>query len=191
MNTKIKILGFGGSLRKDSFNETLLQAGCLLDAASGVCPADATLEIFDKIGEFPLYSQDLDANLPDIVEEFKVKIKEADAILIVTPEYNFSVPGYLKNALDFATRPYGDNSFDDKPGAIMSASPGMLGGVKAQYALRQICVFLNLHLLNKPEIIIPSIHEKIKDGKLVDEKSKEKIQELMEELCAWTRRLQK
>lgn len=187
----IKILGFGGSLRKGSFSKELLEAGCILDSAADVCPSEATFEIFHEIGEFPLYSQDLEANMPDIVKKFKKKIKEADAILIATPEYNFSVPGYLKNAIDWATRPYGENSFDDKAGAIMSASPGMLGGVKAQYALRQICVFLNLHLLNKPEIIVPSIHEKMKDGKLTDEHTKKKIHELMEALCVWTRRLEK
>lgn len=189
MNKPIKILGFGGSLRKDSFNQALLEAGCMLEAAQNVCPSNATLEIFDKIGEFPLYNQDEEAATPSIVKEFKDKIKNADAIVIVTPEYNYSVPGYLKNAIDWASRPYGDNSFDDKPAAIMSASPGMLGGVKAQYALRQISVFLNLHLLNKPEIIVPAIHEKIKDGKLIDEHTKKKIEELMVALCSWTRRI--
>lgn len=191
MSKQLKILGFGGSLREGSFSKELLEAGCILDAASDVCPKDATFEIFDRIGEFPLYSQELEDNMPDVIKEFKKKIKEADAILIATPEYNYSIPGYLKNAIDWATRPYGDNSFDDKPGAIMSASPGRLGGVKAQYALRQIGVFLNLHLLNQPEIIVPAVHEKMKDGKLVDEKTREKIQELMHSLCAWTRRLQK
>jgi chromate reductase len=191
MNKAIKILGFGGSLRKGSFNQALLEAGCILEAASDVCPGDAVLEIFDRVGEFPLYSQDMEANMPDVVKQFKDKIKEADAILISTPEYNYSIPGYLKNAIDWATRPFGDNSFDDKPGAIMSSSPGMLGGARAQYALRQSCVFLNLHLPNKPEIIIPSIHEKMKDGKLVDEHTKKKIYELMEALCAWTKRLKK
>jgi len=132
-----------------------------------------------------------EADMPDAVKQFKDKIKEADAILISTPEYNYSIPGYLKNAIDWATRPFGDNSFDDKPGAIMSSSPGMLGGARAQYALRQSCVFLNLHLLNKPEIIIPSINKKMKDGKLVDENTKRKIHELMEALCVWTKRLKK
>src|SRR5207302_6515138 len=103
---------------------------------------DATLEIFDKVGEFPLYNQDDEVKIPEIIKEFKDKIKSADAILMVTPEYNFSIPGYLKNALDWATRPFGDNSFDDKPAAIMSASPGILGGVKAQYVLRQACIGL-------------------------------------------------
>lgn len=188
---QINILGFGGSLRKGSYNEALLQTGVLLSEACDLCPIEAKVEVFDKIGEFPLYNQDEEAKIPSVVKTFKEKIKKADAILIATPEYNFSVPGYLKNAIDWATRPYGDNSFDDKPAAIMSSSPGMLGGVKAQYALRQICIFLNLHVLNKPEILIPSIHEKIKDGKLTDEYSKKKIIELLTALCDWTRRIEK
>lgn len=188
-NDKIHILGFGGSLREGSFSETLLHISIVLKEALDSCPAEGVLEIFDKIGDFPLYSQDLEANMPAVIKEFKDKIKQADAILIVTPEYDFSVPGYLKNAIDWASRPYGDNSFDDKPGAIMSASPGILGGVKAQYAFRQASVFLNLHLLNKPEVIIPSVHEKIHDGKLTDEHTKEKISEMLIALCAWTRRL--
>lgn len=189
MNKKTHILGFGGSLRKDSFNRVLLESGILLKSAVNLCPAEGTLEIFDKFGEFPLYNQDEEATIPDAVKEFKDKLRLADAILIVTPEYDYSLPGYLKNAIDWASRPYGDNSFDDKPGAIMSASAGMLGGVRAQYVLRQTCVFLNLHLLNKPEVMVPSVHEKIKDGKLVDEHTKEKIQELLVALCDWTQRI--
>ncbi len=185
----ITILGFGGSLREGSFSRELLEAGYILDAAYDVCPKDVTLEVFDGIEEFPAYSQDLEEHMPDVIKEFKRKIKAADAILIATPEYNYSIPGYLKNAIDWATRPYGDNSFNDKPGAIVSASPGRFGGIKAQYALRQTCVFLNLHLLNKPEVAVTSVHEKIKNGKLTDEKTVEKMQELMQELCAWTRRI--
>lgn len=188
---KIQIVGFGGSLRKGSFNQSLLQTGALLKEAYNLCPAEGKLEVFDGIGEFPLFNQDEEADMPEIVKEFKKKIKQADAILIATPEYDYTIPGYLKNAIDWASRPYGDNSFDDKPGAIISSSPGMLGGIRAQYALRQCCVFLNLHLLNKPEVIIPSIQEKIKDGKLVDEPTKEKIQELLIALCTWTKRLEK
>jgi chromate reductase len=92
--------------------------------------------IFDLVNIPPL-NQDIEMDMPSKVKEFKSKIREADAILIATPEYNYSVPGVLKNAIDWASRPYGDNSFDGKPVAIMSASPGMLGGVRAQYHLRQ------------------------------------------------------
>ena len=92
--------------------------------------------------------------MPQKVKEFKLKIREADAILVATPEYNYSVPGVLKNAIDSATRPYGDNPFNEKPVAIMSASVGMLGGARAQYHLRQIFVFLNMHPVNSPEVIV-------------------------------------
>lgn len=192
MNKKqINILGFGGSLRKGSFNQSLLETGSILSAACELCPSEAIVEVFDKIGEFPLFNQDNESQMPEVVKEFKDKIKRADAVLIATPEYNYTIPGYLKNAIDWATRPYGDNSFDDKPGAILSSAPGMLGGVRAQYTLRQTCVFLNLHLLNKPEVIIPSVHEKIKNGKLVDQYTKDKIQEMLKALCEWTRRIEK
>lgn len=186
---KITILGFGGSLREGSFNDVLLQTSVLVEEALNVCPVDGELEVFDKIGQFPLFSQDLEKNPPEAVKEFKSKLRAADAIFIVTPEYDYSVPGYLKNAIDWASRPYGDNSFDNKPGAIMSASSGMLGGVRAQYALRQSCVFLNIHLINKPEVMVPFVQDKIKDGKLVDGHTREKIQQLLEALCSWTRRL--
>ena len=92
--------------------------------------------------------------MPTKVKEFKTKIRESDAILIATPEYNYSITGVLKNAIDYASRPYGDNPFDDKPVAIMSASVGMLGGARAQYHLRQMFVFLNMHPINFPEVIL-------------------------------------
>src|SRR4029078_4374862 len=100
------------------------------------------------------FNQDTEKDMPTKIREFKSKIREADAILISTPEYNYSVPGVLKNAIDSASRPYGDNPFDGKPGAIMSASIGMLGGARAQYHLRQIFVFLNMHPINRPEIMV-------------------------------------
>jgi len=102
--------------------------------------------------------------MPEKVREFKAKIRAADAILIATPEYNYSVPGVLKNAIDWASRPPGDNAFDGKPAAIMSASEGMLGGARAQYQLRHVFVFLNMHPINKPEVIVTFATERI-DGK--------------------------
>ena len=107
---------------------------------SCACWDDMQLEIFDLEG-IPSFNQDTEQNMPDKVKEFKTKIREADGILIATPEYNFSVPGVLKNAIDWASRPYGNNPFDGKPVAIISASPGILGGANAQFHLRQTCVF--------------------------------------------------
>jgi chromate reductase, NAD(P)H dehydrogenase (quinone) len=116
-------------------------------------PNVAILEIFDLVN-IPPFNQDIEMDMPSKVKEFKSKIREADAILIATPEYNYSVPGVLKNAIDWASRPYGDNSFYGKPVAIMSASPGMLGGVRAQYHLRQSFVYLNMYPGNGPDVVV-------------------------------------
>lgn len=183
MNNKIKILGFAGSLRKGSYNKALLRA------ALELLPEDASLDIFDLEG-IPPYNQDLDDSMPERVKEFKKKIRAADAILIVTPEYNYSIPGVLKNAIDWASRPPGNNSWDGKPVAIMSASIGMLGGSRAQYHLRQIFVYINMFSVVRPEVIVPFAQDKIdQNGRVTDEKTRRKIRELLESLVAWTRRL--
>ena len=183
MSKKIKILGFAGSLRKGSYNKALLRA------ALEQVPDNAELEIFDLEG-MPLFNQDLELNYPDKVKEFKKKIRAADALLIATPEYNYSVPGVLKNAIDCASRPPGDNSFDGKPVAIMSASIGMLAGARAQYHLRQTFVYINMYPVNKPEVMVPFAADKIdSNGKVTDEKTRQKVKELLESLIAWTERL--
>ena len=111
-------------------------------------------------------------------------------MLIVTPEYNYSIPGVLKNAIDWASRPYGDNAFEGKAVAMMSASIGMLGGARAQYHLRQSFVFLNMHPLNSPEVFVSFAAQKFDDkGTLLDEKAKELIRELLASLAAWSKRL--
>ncbi|HOT41621.1 MAG TPA: NAD(P)H-dependent oxidoreductase [Syntrophorhabdaceae bacterium] len=176
----IKILGFAGSLRKGSYNKALLRA------AKGLMPKDCELEIFDLEG-IPPFNQDLEANPPVTVKEFKEKIRNAHAILIATPEYNYSIPGVLKNAIDWASRPYGDNAFSGKPGAIMGGSIGMLGTARAQYHLRQVCVFLNILLLNQPEVMVPFIDKKTdENGNITDEATLAKVKELMEALVNWT-----
>jgi len=162
-----------------------------MKSAQELCPEIAELEVFDRLGEFPLFNQDLEGDPPAVIKEFKAKIKAADAILFVTPEYNYSIPGFLKNAIDWASRPYTDSSFNDKPGAIMSASTGMLGGARAQYVLRQVCVQLNVHLLNRPEVFVADVAEKVQAGILSDTHTKEKIRELLDALCVWTMRLTK
>jgi chromate reductase, NAD(P)H dehydrogenase (quinone) len=183
MENKLKILGFAGSLRKGSFNRSLLRS------AAQLLPSDTTLEIFD-LSDIPPYNQDHDNNIPPKVKEFKIKIRESDALLIATPEYNYSVPGVLKNAIDYASRPYGDNPFDDKPVAIMSASVGMLGGARAQYHLRQMFVFLNLHPINAPEVIVTFANDKFdSEGNLLDVNTKRFIAQLLQNLSNWTRRL--
>ena len=109
-------------------------------------------------------NQDEENNYPENVKNFKKQVKESDGVLIVTPEYNYSVPGYLKNVLDVASRPYGDSPFDGKPVAIMSASIGMLGGSRAQYHLRQSCVFLNMIPVNTPEVFVTFAPQKFIDA---------------------------
>ncbi len=183
MSKKIKILGFAGSLRKGSYNKALLRA------ALEQVPDNAELEIFDLEG-MPLFNQDLELNYPEKVKEFKKKIRAADALLIATPEYNYSVPGVLKNAIDCASRPPGDNSFDGKPVAIMSASIGMLAGARAQYHLRQTFVYLDMYPVNRPEVMVPFAADKIdSSGRVTDEKTRQKVKELLESLIAWTERL--
>jgi chromate reductase len=183
MDKTISILGIAGSLRKDSFNKALLQV------AAELVPEGARLEVFDLDG-IPPYNQDLDSQPPDRVKEFKKKIKAADAILIVTPEYNYSIPGVLKNAIDFASRPYGDNAWNGKPVAVMGASIGMLGTARAQYHLRQSFVFLNMYPINQPEVMVPFVEQKVdQNGRLTDDKTRKKVRELLVALIAWTKKI--
>ena len=183
MERPVNIFGFAGSLRKGSYNRALLRA------AGELVPEGARLETFE-LDNIPPLNQDFEKTPPDIVKEFKSKIKAADAILIVTPEYNFSIPGVLKNAIDWASRPYGDNSFDGKAVAIMSASTGMLGGARAQYHLRQSFVFLNMYPINRPEVIVTFAPTKFDaEGKLLDEDARRLIGEMFKSLIAWTKRL--
>jgi chromate reductase len=184
MAEKFRILGFAGSLRKGSYNRSLLRT------ALELLPANVELEIFDLEG-IPPYNQDLDLQPPEKVKEFKAKIRAADALLIVTPEYNYSIPGVLKNAIDWASRPHGDNSFDDKPVAFMGASMGMIGTARAQYHLRQSSIFLNMHPLNRPEVMVPFAQDRIKEGKVTDQKTSDLIKQLLEGLVIWATRLQR
>lgn len=185
MNNPISILGFAGSLRKGSYNKALLRAALKL------LPKDAKLEVFDLEG-IPPFNQDLETMAPLMVREFKAKIRAADAILIAAPEYNYSISGVLKNAIDWASRPHGDNSFEGKPVAVMSASIGMLGGARAQYHLRQSFVYLDMYPVNKPEVIVTYAPQKIdENGNLTDETARKLIKELLENLVKWTRKLRK
>ena len=185
MDEQISILGFAGSLRQCSYNRALLRATLEL------VPDSARLEIFE-LNDIPPFNEDLLSSPPEKVKEFKRKIRAADAILIVTPEYNYSVPGVLKNAIDWASRPYGDNAFEGKPVAMMSASTGMLGGARAQYHLRQSFVFLNMYAVNKPEVFVTFAPQKFDDkGRLLDKQTKELIGELLGNLVAWTKKLKK
>lgn len=177
MAEPITILGICGSLRKASYNRGALRA------AQKLCPEGAKLEIFELDG-IPIFNQDEDSNPPARVVEFKQRIRAADAILIATPEYNYSVPGPLKNAIDWASRPYGDNAWDGKPVALMSAALSMGGGVRAQYHLRQSFVFLNMEAVMQPEVAIGNAPKSFDEqGNLTDETSKKLIGQLLQKLA--------
>ena len=152
-------------------------------------PEGVMLEVFD-IAEFPLFNQDLVASPPEIVKKFKAKIRTADALLIASPEYNYSVPGVLKNAIDWASRPADDKAFDGKPVAIMSASTGRFGGARMQYHLRQTFIFLNMYPLNRPEFMLPKAQEYFDEyGRLKDDETRQRLRELLEALVRWTLKL--
>ena len=183
--TDFKILGISGSLRKGSYNRALLQL------AMELAPQGSRVEIFELDG-IPPFNQDLERTPPDSVKDLKAKIRAADALLIASPEYNYSIPGVLKNAIDWASRPYGDNAFEDKPVAVVSASIGMLGGARAQYHLRQTFVFLNMHPVNKPEVMMPFAAKKVDaNGRITDEDTKKYLKELLENLVTWSRKISK
>ncbi len=179
----LRVLGISGSLRKGSFNTAALRT------AKEIAPEGLTIEAFD-IAPIPLYNEDVNQQgFPPAVAELRAKIKAADALLIVTPEYNYSVPGVLKNTIDWVSRPP-EQPFDGKPAAIMSASPAFTGGARAQYHLRQSFVFLNALLLNQPEVFISAAHTKFDaEGKLTDDKTREAIRGLLAALKTWTERL--
>jgi chromate reductase, NAD(P)H dehydrogenase (quinone) len=180
MQKSIKILGIAGSLRKGSYNRAALKT------AQKMLPDNVILEIFE-LDKIPPFSQDLEKQLPESVVDLKEKIRSADTILFVTPEYNKSIPGVLKNAIDWASRPHGDNSWNSKPVAIMGASVGMLGTANAQYHLRQVCINLNVYPLNRPEVMIANAADKFdNEGNLTDQKTREKIKELLDALVIWT-----
>ena len=180
----VRILGLSGSLRKGSFNSALLRA------AAGLMPESATLEI-GTIEGIPLYHGDLEAErgLPEAVIALKDQVAQADALLLVTPEYNNSIPGVFKNAIDWLSRVPGA-PFQGKPVAIASASMGGMGGARAQYHLRQVLIYLDVHPLNKPELFISAAHEKFDaDGTLTDAASRDGLDQLLAALAAHARRL--
>ncbi len=179
----ITVLGICGSLRRGSFNRSLLRTAIELK------PQTMAIEVAD-IGQIPLYNEDVRAaGFPPPVETLRRQIAAADALLFVTPEYNYSMPGVLKNAIDWASRPP-DQPFAGKPAAIMGASPGIGGTMRAQYDLRRSCVFLDMHPINKPEVIVAGAAQKFDaEGRFTDEMGKGLIRDLLLALEAWTRRI--
>jgi chromate reductase len=179
----VRILGIPGSLRRQSYNRSALRA------AVELVPEGATIEIAELDG-IPGFNQDDETNPPEQIVQLKKQVRAADAILFVTPEYNYSVPGVLKNAIDWVSRPYGDSAWTGKPAAIMGASIGNLGTARAQYHLRQMFVFLHILALNQPEVMISNAAERFDAaGNLIHEPTREMIRKLLNNLVDWTLRL--
>ena len=181
--SKISILGISGSGRKKSYNTALLEA------AKQLLRQDATLEVVD-VSKLPLYNQDLEHDLPEAVKVFKKKIRSASAVLIATPEHNYSVTAVLKNAIEWGNRPPRDTSWSGKPAAVISASTGLRGGVRAQLHLRQIMIDLNMYPINRPLLLVANAKDKFsEDLQLTDEETIQTLRDVLSSLVEWTRRL--
>lgn len=180
MATIRKVAVLVGSLRKGSFNRMTAKALATL------APAALQLEIVE-IGQLPLYNEDHDHDTPlPAWAAFRAQPRTADAVLFVTPEYNRSVPGVLKNALDVGSRPYGQSVWNGKPGAVVSVSPGAIGGFGANHHLRQSFVFLNIPAMQQPEAYIGGAAALFdKDGNLINEDTRKFFQNFMTAFAAW------
>ena len=185
MSERIVVCGIAGSLRAASYNRALLRA------AVELAPAEMEIRIFDRVGELPLFNEDVEAaGTPEPVAALRAAIGEADALLVATPEYNHGVPGVLKNAIDWASLPPRGSVLDRKPAAILGASPGVTGTARAQTQLRQAFGFSNVRALPQPEILVYRAHEKFDaEGRLTDAKTRDFLGKLLVELLEWTRRL--
>lgn len=179
MSTPRDIAVFVGSLRKEAFSRKVA------NALATLAPPSLKLSIVE-IGELPLYNQDDEATPPAVWTAFRQRVKTADAVLFVTPEYNRSVPAALKNALDVASRPYGQNAWDGKPGGVVSVSPGALGGFGANHHLRQSLVFLNVPTMQQPEVYLGAAAELFDaGGALVRPATREFLQSFLQAFAAW------
>jgi chromate reductase len=178
----IRVGGICGSLGSKSYNLLLLRA------AAEMMPEDVLYEEI-PIGDLPLYNPDLDGDsAPEAVRLFRDRVKAVDGLLFTVPEYNYSLTGALKNALDWASRPVADSGLYDKPAAIMGASQGTFGTVRAQLHFRHVAVFTNMHLVNKPEVLVREPRAKFSaDGRLEDGETRQLVGQLVRELVRWTR----
>jgi chromate reductase len=168
-----------GSLRKESYN--LKMAKALI----GLAPASLALQLVN-IGELPLYNEDLEAALPNQWKLFREQIQGFDGVLFVTPEYNRSVPAVLKNAIDVGSRPYGKSVWNGKPGAVVSVSPGAIGGFGANHHLRQSLVFINVPAMPQPETYIGGAAKLFDEsGSLTNESTKEFMKKFIEAFAHW------
>ncbi|HJV85442.1 MAG TPA: NAD(P)H-dependent oxidoreductase [Noviherbaspirillum sp.] len=179
MNANKNVAVFVGSLRKESLNRKLA------NALIAMAPDALKLHIVE-IGNLPLFNQEFEANPPQSVTDFKKQVQDADAVLFVTPEYNRSVPGVLKNAIDVASRPYGQSAWNGKPGAVISLSPGAIGGFGANQHLRQSMVFLNVPMLQQPEAYIGNGASLFDDkGNLANDSTRDFLQKFLQAFAQW------
>ena len=182
----IRVAGIVGSLREGSLNKGLLRA------AAELAPAGMEIEIYTRLGDIPPYNDDVFMKGdPEPVADLKNFIGGADALLISTPEYNYGVPGVLKNAIDWASRPAGKSALNRKPAALMGCSPGLGGTIRAQHSLRQSFVFTETHVMSQPEIKIPSAAALFDaSAKLTDENTRQYIKKFLEAFAKWIGRFQ-
>ncbi len=183
----LRVLGISGSIRRASWNTLALRA------ARELAPPGMEIEIFDGLRDIPHYDDDIrtGTGYPPAAEALRAKLRAADAVLIYTPEYNYSIPGVLKNAIDWASRPP-EQPFDNKPIAIAGAATGLLGTARAQYQLRQMFVFLNGLLLNKPEVMISQAPTRFgPDGTLTDGTTRDLVAAQLAALRDWTLRVRR
>lgn len=179
----LEILGISGSLRGGSYNRKLLQE------AVRMAPAGMSITLYDGLGSIPPYNEDVEAEgLPESVAHFKRLIAEADGILVATPEYNYSVTGVLKNAIDWASRPAGESPLEGKPAAVIGASPGMGGTARAQLSLRNSFVFTRTPVLPGPEVLVTRAHEQFDDGHLKSPDTRKFLLDLLERFEVFARR---
>ncbi len=179
-----QIVGVAGSLRQGSYNRALLRA------AQQLAPVAMQIRIHD-LSEIPLFSEDVErAGIPPAVARLRGAVAEADGFLVATPEYNHGVPGVMKNAFDWLSRPPGKSVLDGKPSAIMGASPGITGTARAQSQLRQSFVFTNTPVLLQPEVLVGRAHEKFgSGGRLTDDTTRKFLGRFLEEFASWVGRL--
>jgi len=173
MSHSLRILGISGSLRGASYSSAVLNSLPML------LPAGSAFSLLD-IGALPHYNQDLEDALPESVISARAQVAAADAVVLVTPEFNHGIPGVLKNTLDWLSRPAFESCFRDKPVLFITISPGALGGVRTQYQLRETLSSMLCRLIPLPEIAIPHVHEKLVDGKLQDEATAKYIRKIMD-----------
>ena len=176
-----KIAVIVGSLRKESFTRKVAKSMMLL------APPTLDMEIVE-IGQLAMYNQDDDPSPPPTYLEFRGRIKDYDGILFCTPEYNRSVPAVLKNAIDVGSRPYGQSAWEGKPCAIVSVSPGALGGFGANHHLRQSLVFLNMPAMQQPEGYIGNVAKLFEGDKLIDDSSRALMQKFVDAFATWVER---